>query len=150
MGKTNPDNRRTLVDIIHKTEKLHGRATALGEAARWSLTEEVKRLLADGVPVDSRIPPHEVTPLMLASQPSMARLLVKHGADINARDNQGRTALIWFLLGSFPPGVRYKYVKALLALGADRYLASLDGISPVDIAKEKGCHELSELLETPA
>lgn len=67
---------------------------SLIEATLLDDFEEMRRFLAAGAAVDGRDPEHGETPLMLARSDEAARLLLEHGADVNARDDWGRTALM--------------------------------------------------------
>jgi hypothetical protein len=72
--------------------------SALGAAAAAGQTASARVLIARGAHVDSRTPLTFGTPLTEAAQMNqldMVRLLLDSGADINARDVLGRTALDW-------------------------------------------------------
>ena len=59
--------------------------------------EAVERLLAEGVPVDARDPEHDETALTLAlsiRKDAIARLLLAQGADVNARQREGKTPIV--------------------------------------------------------
>lgn len=141
-----PDNNAAIKEVIRLLEESRGADVALGEAVRWSVKPEIKRLLSQGVYVDSRLPPNNITPLMLASSPEVARLLVKHGADINAVDREGRTPLLCFLQGLQSPAKARRYIGELIRLGADVKIASAEGLLPMDEARSKYPDEVLELL----
>jgi uncharacterized protein len=141
-----PDNRQALIEMVHLVEKKHGGAVALGEAVRWSLTKEITRLLDAGVAVDARIPPNDSTPLMLANKPAVAKMLVTRGADVNARDMNGRTPLHCFLLALFKPKIAKDYLAALVELGADVAVVSNEGEIPTALAMGKYGEEVASLL----
>lgn len=118
-------------------EQSYGPSFALGESARWSQLEVLRRLLEKGYPVDATIPLNNVTPLMLASSPKIASLLISHGANINARDNFGNTPLIWFLKLQYRKKSALSYIRRLIELGADITAVSNNCTSVTDLAKRK-------------
>ena len=77
----------------------------------------------------------DVTPLMVASTPAMASLLVKHGAKLDEVDNRGKSALLHMVDRS-----RDEFFQAsnvLFEEGADYNLSDDDGKCPASIIKEK-------------
>jgi hypothetical protein len=72
--------------------------SALGAAAAAGQTATARALIARGAHVDGRTPLTFDTPLTEAAQMNqldMVRLLLDRGADLNARDVLGRSALDW-------------------------------------------------------
>lgn len=67
--------------------------------------------------------------------------LVADGADVNARQADGATALAWAAMRSNPD-----IARMLLEAGADPNLANDLGVSPLTLAIENGATELVELL----
>jgi ankyrin repeat protein len=71
---------------------------------------------------------------MLASDsnknPEMMTMLLEAGIDINARDKNGRTALMWAARNNSNPSV----VLTLLEAGADAKLRNSKGNRAIDIA----------------
>jgi ankyrin repeat protein len=89
----------------------------LGHAARSQKTDLVQFLLDSGADVNSRDPGQGLTPLLSAVSSGSfenARLLLRKGADANARDNSGRTAL-WDAAISENTGL----ITLLMEYGAD-------------------------------
>jgi len=73
----------------------------------------------------------KVTPLMMASylnHPKCVLALLKAGAEVNARDVNGRTALFWACLWATNPII----VKILLLHAADESIPDLLGVKPLD------------------
>jgi len=87
------------------------------------------------------------TPLIygayFGADPSLLQRLIDHGAQINARNGRGITAL--FLASASGHEVQ---VKFLLDKGADRSIASAAGYTPERIAELKGLGRIVALLNT--
>jgi ankyrin repeat protein len=131
-------------------------ASILMRAANGGDAEAVKRLLAAGARTDLALYKTwkggmgGITALMVGAGLSNAvidtrgrlrteaqavetvKLLLDAKADVNARDDNGNTALTGAVLRGWN-----QMVRALIAAGADPYLANNAGISPYDIAKGK-------------
>ena len=74
------------------------------------------------------------TPLMMACSRNhleVVRLLCNNGADVNTQDNDGNTSLHLVISNN-----SQKITKVLLHYGA-KLIANKDGLTPLDIAKEK-------------
>lgn len=89
------------------------------------------------------------TPLIHAvyagADPSVLQSLLAAGADVNARNQRGVTAL--YLASA---AGRESQVKFLLAHGAQPDLATDSGYTPARIARLKGLDRIAALLEAPA
>jgi len=87
------------------------------------------------------------TPLFLASRGryskdgSVFRLLLEHGADINARSKRGRTPLHWASFDGVP-----EVVRLLLEHGADVEVKDIHEKTALELAVEKGHDEVAGLL----
>jgi uncharacterized protein len=92
-------------------------ATAM-DYALWGHPRAVKALLQKGAPVNGR--DSEGCPVLMQScrcyDPEVFRLLLAHGADVNAADKRGVTALIWVASCSIDDA---DCTDALLRAGAD-------------------------------
>ncbi len=97
---------------------------ALYLAARSDNLELVRSLLAMGAALQG--PPPAIAQGL---RPKLIRLLLDHGADIDARDASGKTALAWAVLHE-----NLEAAKLLLERGADPLVADEDGYRPVDLA----------------
>ena len=82
-----------------------------------------------------------LTPLMCCmvshgqtSMTSLADSLINHGADVNAVDDQGRTALMWEMV---TPLDTTEMVKSLLLAGARVDIRAHNGDSAIDLAKKR-------------
>ena len=74
-----------------------------------------RELLWQGADIHSRDSEHEETPVILAAKfadAAMVRMLLDAGAEVDARDDQGRTALFFAAVSS-------EMFQVLLAAGAD-------------------------------
>ena len=73
------------------------------------------------------------------------RVLLDHGADINVRNRQGRTALSWAAQYGFLASL-----KLFLERGADANSRDKEGQTPLDWAIEMGNNEAAEILRAHA
>ena len=109
---------------------------ALMEAAYLGKLEEVRRLVLDGVPVDT-IDAERRAPLMFAAfnaHTAVAEYLLDAGAEINAKDGAGRTALMYASSGPFA-----ETVKLLLTRGAEvNVQGTLEGFTALMTAAAEG------------
>lgn len=84
------------------------------------------------------------TPLMSAAwygRVDMMRIMVKNGADLNARDDYGRTALMLAVSQN-----KAAAVKFLLSKGADKNLRESDGYTALDIGIKEKRYQIVQLL----
>jgi ankyrin repeat protein len=131
-------------------------ASILMRAANGGDAEAVKRLLAAGARTDLALARTwrgtmgGITPLMVgaglannvidtrgrlrteAQAVDTVKLLLDAHADVNAKDDNGNTALTGAVLRGWN-----QMVRTLIAAGADPYLANNAGVSPYDMAKGK-------------
>ncbi len=121
--------------------------TALHLAAAFGTPEAVALLLQNGAKVDSvsenpqrNQPLHAA--LALGRNPETIRLLLEAGADPNARQTAGFTALF-----SAAAAERRDLAELLLAHGANPRLTSDFGHTAANFARQRGHQELAEWLE---
>lgn len=119
----------------------------LGLAAFFRRPEVVELLLARGADVRAASKnPMQVTALHSAvadgGHPGIARMLVRAGADVNARQRHGWTPLH----GAADSGDR-ETVELLLANGADPDATHQEGKTALDLAREKGHTDVVSILE---
>ena len=76
----------------------------------------------------------ESTPLHLTEDESTAREPIRHGADVNARDNLGHTPLHNAYMISQQP-TRNEMTKLLIFSGSDAQLCDKNGYTPLGILK---------------
>lgn len=123
---------------------------AIREAARYGELVWLRRLIAEGVAVDSVLD-DGVTPLMLAAcsgKISCAKFLIENGANVNAISHKNHATPLLSLMGW--PHRCSTYVamaKLLLSAGADIHIRESDGLSALDWAEERGCEDVVELLK---
>ena len=121
-----------------------GCATSLMNAIEKGDTKEMESLLAGGMNVNERWFDN-YTPLhfaaFYASQPNIAALFIENGADVNAKDNYGRTPLYVAAWKG-----RVNFVTLLLKKGADPGIATNEGKTPLRIAQDSGHTTIAKIL----
>ncbi|MEI6035811.1 MAG: ankyrin repeat domain-containing protein [Verrucomicrobiae bacterium] len=124
----------------------HG-GTALHYAAGHGELAMVKALLASGADVQSPAQRNGDTPLIAACRDWAHSYLVvpllSAGADVNARDKDGRSALHH----AVEPLLNLPLVEMLLEKGADPTLADKKGTTPIAQARLLGFEDLASQME---
>jgi len=109
--------------------------------------EAVKAFLDYGLSVDSKDPrDHTTTPLLGAATldtPDIGLVLIQAGADVNAKDTNGSTALIW---AAQRCGL-HELVKALVEAGADVNAKAAGGATPLMMAEISNCSDNIAILQ---
>lgn len=118
--------------------KKHLNQALLNAVLRNDLTA-IQAALADGADVNARDPEHQETPLMLTRSEAAARLPLDHGADINAQEDEGRTALMRAVAA-----VSVDEVRRVLALGADPNLRDSNRRTALSLAEDYGLLAIAE------
>ena len=120
--------------------------TPLGLASFFGYTDIVKLLLGNDVnPNIAANNQFKVAPIHSAcaiSNYEIADLLIKNGADVNAKQMQGVTPL-----HSAAHNGRNELVKLLIESGADINAKMDNGQTPLFMAEEKGFKETAELIK---
>lgn len=96
--------------------------------------DAIDLLIKSGAVVDPVA--EDETPFLFAIKWSRfvgAERLLRHGADVNFQDSQGRTALHFLLKKNSPR----KYLELLLRHGADPTIQSNEGGSPLDMVRNR-------------
>lgn len=111
----------------------------LGRAAAAGQTEAVEALLNSGAGIEARGGQSHRTPLIEAAyngRLDVARFLVQRGADVNARDDRGKSAL-WMASTpeSYVPAGGPQLIEFLAENGADVEAADNTGMTPLAWAK---------------
>ena len=112
-------------------------------AAATGNVKALKQHLAAGTDLDANSPSRGGTPLQLAAvfgQTEAARLLVKNGAKLEARDNYGSTPLIVAAFFCHP-----ETVKLLVESGADVYATNRAGQTALGTVKGEWSPEVEEI-----
>ena len=131
------------VNVVNKQNK-----TALTLAMERHCSAFVKLLLEKGADLHLKDNLENKTLLMEAAEKGFAdvvQLLLEKGEDVNAREAiYGRTALMFAAASGSK-----ETIKALLEKGADLNLATTEGQTALDFARQNGRSNLVELLSTP-
>ena len=111
-------------------------------------TKVATLLIESGIDVNSASEFDGETPLHEASLPEMISLLMSHGADVNAKANDGRTPLHKAVDYSAKgwAGMSPETVAALIAHGADVNAKAKDGETPLHVAARHGERQLTAAL----
>ena len=115
--------------------------TPLHSAAKRGLPKIALVLIRKGANVNARRPERLDTPLQFASNAEVARVLIDHGAEIEALDWSGRTPLHW--------AAQFGLVDVadlLIQNGAGVDPQENDGSTPLHWAAREGHHEVVRLL----
>ena len=136
------------------SQQLKRQVDALIAAAKSGDTKAMETALAGGVDVNSR-DAHGITPLMHAARgdrpkianppptdhPEVVEMLIKHGAEVNAKTDSGFVALFW--------AARYGHeqvAKVLIDNGADVSAKDKDGVTALKWATTNKQAAVIELL----
>ena len=112
-------------------------------------TVKIEQLLQSGVDINTQHPTSGTTVLMIASSyyyyDDMVEFLIKKGANVNLKENEGKTALLWASSNSL------ENAKILIVNGAKVNEAANDGMTPflqatLGVSSGKVPIEMCELL----
>ena len=121
----------------------------LADAVIEKDTSKIEQLLQSGVDINTQHPTSGTTVLMIASSyyyyDDMVEFLIKKGVNVNLKDSEGKTALLWAASNSLPNA------KILVANGAKVNEPANDGMTPfiqatLGFSSGKVPIEMSELL----
>lgn len=121
-------------------------ADALTAAAVYGNVENVRRLLSHGARVDTRATPNQFTSLILATwrqDPKLVKMLIGAGADPNAQDARGATALMW---SSYSDYADPATTQALIEAGAKVDAHNQAGETAMTWARKRGDTAIVRLL----
>jgi hypothetical protein len=113
--------------------------TPLHLAARYGHSDVAELLLANKA--NARVNNNCTTPLHFAMTADVAKLLLAHGADVNAKDSVGETPLAWAVSAG-----RKDVLEVLIASKADVNAKNNKGETPMQAAVAKGKQDIVDLL----
>ncbi len=111
------------VNILHAQQ-----FNTLADAVVEKDTAKTEQLLQSGVDINTQHPTSGTTVLMIASSyyyyDDMVEFLLRNGADVNLKDSEGKTALLWAASNSLPNA------KILIEYDAKVNEPANDGMTP--------------------
>lgn len=110
-------------------------------AACYGTIDEVKRLLESGVYVDERTPTGQTALHQATDNYKLTKLLIAAGADVNAADKKGVTALHFAAAKG-----NAEIAKVLIAAGANVNAVQDGGVTALHRAANKGNTEVVKIL----
>jgi ankyrin repeat protein len=129
-----------------------GLGAALWKNAHFCNVEDISKLLNAGAPVDIKRGPHKTTALMEAvgsydnkCPKTIAQMLIKAGADPNARDDRGWTPLHYLAAGQCIRA-NMEALRYLISIGADPTIMDMEGRAPLEFATRAGCSDAIGIL----
>ncbi len=140
------DAARVLLDHGANPNYVSYGETPLFQAARRGNKKIAALLIARGARVRN-----DMDSLMVASdwcQWDVLELLLKHGARINARDQQGKTPLMWAAGARIEDKWRANAIKVLLTRGATVDVKDKRGFTAIDHARLNGNTDTVQLLRS--
>lgn len=128
-------------------EQIAERTKLLIEAVKNDDVEWVKRCISNGAYVNARIGIGEwswTTVLMCAISRDVADVLIKAGADVNAKDNDGRTALM-VIVSNYKERLK-DVAELLIKSGADVNAKEYNGLTALSLARIYKNDDIADLL----
>ena len=138
-----------IISVVYISSAFPPQFNQLADAVIQKDTVKINQLLQSGTDINIQHKTSGTTVLMIASSyyyyDDIVRYLISKGADVNLKDNEGKTALLWAASNSFPNA------KILVANGAKVNEPANDGMTPflkatLGVSSGKVLIEMCELL----
>jgi len=138
-----------IIFLVKINPALAQQFNALADAVIEKDTVKVEQLLQSGVDINTQHPTSGTTVLMIVSSyyyyDHMVEYLISKGANVNLKDSEGKTALLWASNNSI------ENAKILISNGAKVNEAANDGMTPflqasLGVSSGKVSIEMCELL----
>ena len=159
--KRDPGMVRLLIEAGFDVDGRDSSGTTPLMSAAFNGDEEIVKMLLDaGADVKAKSNGREQTALINAvhqialtrstdrTGPSLIKLLLSHGADVNAVDDQGRSALFYVVPDNFNPIDAWvtDAARLLIEAGAELNMRAADAMTPLLTAAQRGQEVLVELF----
>jgi len=137
------------ISVVNISTLVPQQFNALVDAVIEKDTAKIQQLLQSGVDINSQHPTSGTSVLMIASSyyyyDHIVEYLISKGANVNLKDKEGKTALLWAASNSF------ENAKILIANGAKVNEPANDGMTPflqatLGVSSGKVPIEICELL----
>jgi uncharacterized protein len=138
-----------IILFVKSFELLPQQFNQLADAVIEKDTAKIEQLLQSGVDINTQHPTSGTTVLMIASSyyyyDDMVDFLIRKGANVNLKDSEGKTALLWASSNSL------ENAKILVSNGAKVNEAANDGMTPflqatLGVSSGKVTMEMCDLL----
>lgn len=137
MGNTSMSDTKLKAQTAMQKDSIDSLSLSAAKVARW--------LIRAGSSLNTTVDLEHNTPLHIASYQALSgvvHVLIEHGADVNARNKDGRTPLHFAVLHG-----NIKIAKLLIEAGSNLEVADIAGTRPIDIISSVGPISFADAAE---